>query len=83
MRVYSLMVDGPQAADAPSDARRAIMLKNLLVHIPSERQISPIVDGAVSLAMTRAAHLDAVSIGFETSTTGFSHGWRRRDRGRD
>jgi nucleotide-binding universal stress UspA family protein len=41
------------------------MLKNLLVHIPTERPIRPIVDAAVSLAVTRVAHLDAVSIGFE------------------
>jgi nucleotide-binding universal stress UspA family protein len=41
------------------------MLRDLLVHIPSERPIRPVVDAAVSLAMTHAAHLDAVSIGFE------------------
>jgi nucleotide-binding universal stress UspA family protein len=43
------------------------MLKNLLVHIPSERLVRPVVDGAVSLALTRAAHLDAVSVGYETA----------------
>jgi nucleotide-binding universal stress UspA family protein len=43
------------------------MLKNLLVHIPSERPIRPVVDAAVSLAVTRAARLDAVSIGYETT----------------
>jgi len=48
------------------------MLKNLLVHIPSERSIRPVVDGAVSLAVTRAAHLDAVSIGFETANVGLA-----------
>lgn len=48
------------------------MLKNILVHISSEREIRPIIDGAVSLAMTRAAHLDAVSIGFETTPMGFA-----------
>jgi len=48
------------------------MLQNLLVHIPSERELRPIIDGAVSLAMTRAAHLDAVSIGFETTPMGFA-----------
>jgi hypothetical protein len=41
------------------------MLRDILVHIPSERPIRPIVDAAVSLAVTSAAHLDAVSIGFE------------------
>jgi nucleotide-binding universal stress UspA family protein len=41
------------------------MFRDLLVHIPSERPIRPVVDAAVSLAMTHAAHLDAASIGFE------------------
>ncbi len=35
------------------------MLKDLLVYIPSESLIRPVVDGAVSLAVARAAHLDA------------------------
>ena len=48
------------------------MLKNLLVHIPSERSIRPIADSAISLAVGRAAHLDAVSIGFETANVGFT-----------
>jgi nucleotide-binding universal stress UspA family protein len=50
------------------------MLKNLLVHIPSERLIRPVVDGAVSLAVTHAAHLDAVSIGYETASVGLAVG---------
>jgi nucleotide-binding universal stress UspA family protein len=48
------------------------MLKAILVHIPSEREIRPVIDGAVSLAKTHAAHLDAVSIGFETTPMGFA-----------
>ncbi len=43
------------------------MVKNLLVHIPSERPIRPVVDAAISLAVARAAHLDAMSIGYETT----------------
>jgi hypothetical protein len=46
------------------------MLKNILVHIPSERLIRPIADSAISLAVMRAAHLDAISIGFETVHVG-------------
>ena len=46
------------------------MLKNLLVHIPSERMIRPIIDGAISLAVRRAAHLDAVSVGYQTTNVG-------------
>ncbi len=48
------------------------MLKNILVHIPSERLIRPIADSAISLAVTRAAHLDAVSIGFEATNVGLA-----------
>src|SRR5450759_2436327 len=49
-----------------------LMLKNLLVHIPSERPIRPVVDGAVSLAVARAAQLDAVSVGYETANVGLA-----------
>jgi nucleotide-binding universal stress UspA family protein len=48
------------------------MLKNILVHIPSERSIRSIADSAISLAMRYAARLDAVSIGFETANLGLS-----------
>ena len=48
------------------------MLKNLLVHIPSERMMRPVVDGAISLAVSRKAHLDAISIGYETTNVGFA-----------
>ena len=48
------------------------MLKHLLVHIPSERPIRPVVDGAVSLAMVCSAHLDAVSVGYETANVGLA-----------
>ncbi len=48
------------------------MLKNLLVHIPSERPIRPLVDGAISLAASSSAHLDAISIGFESANIGLA-----------
>jgi nucleotide-binding universal stress UspA family protein len=48
------------------------LLKNLLVHIPSERLIRPVVDAAISLAVTRTAHLDAVSVGYETANVGLA-----------
>ena len=48
------------------------MLKNLLVHSPSERMMRPIIDGAISLAVSRAAHLDAVSVGYETANVGLA-----------
>lgn len=46
------------------------MLKDLLVHIPSERLVRPVVDGAVSLAMSRKARLHAVSVGYESANIG-------------
>ena len=48
------------------------MLKTLLVQIPSERPIRPVVDSAISLAMNYSAHLDAVSIGFESTNIGLA-----------
>jgi nucleotide-binding universal stress UspA family protein len=43
------------------------MRKNFLVHIPSERSIRPLVDAAISLAVSHAAHLHAISVGYETT----------------
>jgi len=43
------------------------MLSNLLVHIPSERPVRPVIDAAISLALARVAHLDAISIGYEAA----------------
>jgi nucleotide-binding universal stress UspA family protein len=43
------------------------MYRNLLVHIPTERSARPAVDGAVSLAMSCGAHLDAIAAGFEST----------------
>ena len=48
------------------------MLKNLLVHIPSERPTRPVIDSAISLAVNCSAHLDAVSIGFESANIGLA-----------
>jgi nucleotide-binding universal stress UspA family protein len=42
------------------------MFKNILVHIPSERPVRPVVDVAVSLGFAQRAHLDAVAIGYES-----------------
>jgi nucleotide-binding universal stress UspA family protein len=43
------------------------MLKNLLVHIPSERSMRPVIDVAVALTARWQAHLDAVTIGYEST----------------
>ncbi|WP_394569132.1 hypothetical protein [Bradyrhizobium sp. 31Argb] len=43
------------------------MFKNLLVLIPSERPARPVIDGAVLLTMAYGAHLDALSVAYETA----------------
>jgi nucleotide-binding universal stress UspA family protein len=47
------------------------MLRNLLVHIPTEQPPKPVIDCAVSLAAAVGAHLDAVAIGYESVSAGF------------
>jgi len=42
------------------------MFRNILVHIPSERPIRPVIDVAVALTIARRSHLDAVAIGYES-----------------
>ena len=42
------------------------MFRNILVHIPSERPVRPVIDVAVALAIARRSHLDAVAIGYES-----------------
>ena len=40
------------------------MTKNILVHIPTERAIRPVVDVAISLDTTFSAHVDALAAGY-------------------
>ena len=42
------------------------MFRNILVHIPSERPVRPVIEVAVALTMARRSHLDAVAIGYES-----------------
>ena len=42
------------------------MFRNILVHIPSERSVRPVIDVAVALTIARRSHLDAISIGYES-----------------
>jgi nucleotide-binding universal stress UspA family protein len=44
------------------------MYKSLLVNIPTERSPRPVIDGAISLASQCQAHLDAVSVGYESAS---------------
>src|SRR5215204_5100405 len=45
---------------------RMAMFRNILVHIPSERPVRPVIDVAVALTIARRSHLDAVAIGYES-----------------
>src|SRR6478672_8310811 len=42
------------------------MFRDILVHIPSERPVRPVIEVAVALTMARRSHLDAVAIGYES-----------------
>ena len=42
------------------------MFRNILVHIPSERPVRPVIDVAVALSIARRSHLDAVAVGYES-----------------
>lgn len=42
------------------------MFTNILVHTPSERQVRPVVDVAVGMAIADRLHVDAVSVGYES-----------------
>ena len=42
------------------------MYRNILVHVPTERPVRPVIDVAISLAATRRSHLDAIAIGYES-----------------
>jgi nucleotide-binding universal stress UspA family protein len=47
------------------------MIKDILVHIPTERQARPVVDGAISLAAAYGAHIDAVAIGYVSESAAY------------
>ena len=47
------------------------MIKDILVHIPTERPMRPVVDASISLAAAFGAHLDAVAIGYIRTSTAF------------
>ena len=47
------------------------MYKDILVHIPTERPMRALIDGSISLAAKLNAHIDAVAIGYITSTAAY------------
>jgi nucleotide-binding universal stress UspA family protein len=42
------------------------MFRNMLVHVPTERPVRPVIDVAIGLAVARRSHLDAVAVGYES-----------------
>lgn len=44
------------------------MYKNIMVNIPTERSPQPVIDGAISVAVRCQAQLDAVAVGYESSS---------------
>ncbi|MBI5260597.1 MAG: universal stress protein [Bradyrhizobium sp.] len=47
------------------------MFKDVLVHVPTERALRPIVDGSVSLAATYGLHLDALAVGYVSTSAAY------------
>ena len=47
------------------------MIKNILVHIPTERPMRPVIDGSVSLAKDFSAHVDAIAIGYISTSAAY------------
>ncbi|HLZ01146.1 MAG TPA: universal stress protein [Bradyrhizobium sp.] len=47
------------------------MIKDILVHIPTERPMRPVIDASVSLAEKFGAHLDALAVGYVSVNTAF------------
>jgi nucleotide-binding universal stress UspA family protein len=49
----------------------AAMYKDILVHIPTERPMRPVIDGSISLAASLNAHLDAVAVGYVATSAAY------------
>lgn len=47
-------------------------MKTILACIPTEREFRPLIDASLSLAKTFGARLDAVAVGYETSSVGLA-----------
>jgi nucleotide-binding universal stress UspA family protein len=47
------------------------MIKDILVHIPTERAMRPAIDASVSVATAFSAHLDAVAIGYISTSAAY------------
>jgi nucleotide-binding universal stress UspA family protein len=47
------------------------MMKDILVHIPTERPVQPVIDASISVAAAFGAHLDAVATGYIPTSTAY------------
>lgn len=47
------------------------MYKDILVHIPTERPMRPVIDGSISLAAALNAHIDAVAVGYVATSSAY------------
>jgi nucleotide-binding universal stress UspA family protein len=50
------------------------MIDDILVYVPTERLVRPVVDASVSLAAGFGAHLDAVAIGYISASSAYDGG---------
>jgi nucleotide-binding universal stress UspA family protein len=47
------------------------MIKDILVHIPTERPMRPVIDASISLASAFSAHLDAIATGYISTSAAY------------
>ncbi len=67
-----MQVNKPISADdSISRLLETNMIKDILVHIPTERPAQPVIDASISLASTFGAHLDAVATGYVSTAAGY------------
>lgn len=50
------------------------MIRDILVHIPTEAPPRPVIDASISVALTFGAHLDALAVGYVSARTAFAIG---------
>jgi nucleotide-binding universal stress UspA family protein len=55
----------------PSSLVEADMIKDILVHIPTERAMRPAIAASISVASTFGAHLDALAIGYISTSAAY------------
>jgi len=47
------------------------MIKDILVHVPTERPARPVIDASISIAAGFGAHLDAMAVGYVAASAAF------------